>query len=108
MPTNSNAGFGPCPTVKIVSKDSPSGFKIINESDFNEEKDELFDAEEIPEPSSREELIAEAIGRMNQEDSEQWLGDGRPDLNSLRDEAELGDISSDERDAAWISFSESN
>lgn len=104
MPTINNAGFGPCPTVSIANEDSPGGFKVINESDFDEEIHELY--EDIPKPTSRLELIQEAIGNMNQEDEEQWLADGRPDLNSLRDEAEMQDISSDERDAAWESFQE--
>lgn len=106
---NQNAGFGSCPTVIVKGKDGNP--VTINESDFNEDIHDLYEAEESTAPSgdpTREELIGEAIGRMNQEDTEQWLGDGRPDLNTLRDEAELQDISSDERDAAWAVFSEGN
>lgn len=104
---NQNSGFGSCPTVRI-GNEAGDGYIVINESDYNEDIHELYTAEEVAEPSSREEMICQAIGRMNKEDSEQWLADGRPDLNTLRDEAELQDINSGERDAAWTIFSEGN
>lgn len=39
------ADYYDIPTVKIKNGDSDSGYAIINESDFNEETDELFEGE---------------------------------------------------------------
>lgn len=37
-----------CPTVRIVSPDSPGGFKIINESDLTAEHEVWTDGEKPP------------------------------------------------------------
>ena len=103
---NQNSGFGSCPTVVI--EDAKGNPVRINESDYNKDIHDIYEAEDISKPTSRAELIVEDMGRMDKEDDEQWLKDGRPDIEILRDEAELQDITSPERNAAWESFLEDN
>ncbi len=40
--------MAPCPTVKKKDDKAPGGFVVINESDFNEEIDELFEEAATP------------------------------------------------------------
>ena len=58
-------------------------------------------AEGAPEPTEREVLIESAIRRLAPDNSDLWTNDGRPKLDVLRNEAEMLDVTGDERDSVW-------
>lgn len=95
-------------TIKVEGNESQGGFYFINEEDFIKGEHEIYTGkEEVASPLERADQLKDAITRMVEaEDDELWLVDGRPDLDSLREEAGDEDIDSIERDAAWSYFNE--
>lgn len=47
------AGAGTCPTVEIISEESPSGRVVINKSDYDPSTMELYVEEATPKGQSR-------------------------------------------------------
>jgi hypothetical protein len=48
-----------CPTVHVVSADSPDGFIVINESDFDAGVHQLFGDEEKPKRTRKPKEVSE-------------------------------------------------
>lgn len=92
------------PTVKIANPDIPGDFIVINESDFDAEKDRLWEeGDQAPagptDPEERLAAIRDAIAQLDPENPEHFTKDGKPQVAAI--EAILGyNITAAERDAA--------
>ncbi len=94
------------PTVAI--RETNGSRAVINESDYDPEKHELWSEEQPPPPQSKgpedpDERIAaivEAIDKIDRDDEQLWTGDGRPTVNAVEQVLEY-DITADERNEAW-------
>lgn len=87
-----------------VTLDEKHGEELVGIGSLEEIPSAAPPAGEPTDPAERQAAIVEAIGKLDENNNEQWLTNGKPDIKALF--AVLGwVITAAERDAAWETFS---